>query len=155
VKVFWVSKRLAFGSAITTWGHVKQLEALGITHVVNLRHGKHGKKIRQFKNLWLPFKDDMKPRPNWFYRHALRFYLKAMRSPNTKLFAFCHHGSRRSPSLVYFFLRLEGFTPARARSKVLKARRRARVVPAYQRSSEDFLSLYKVQQIIKGKRSKS
>ena len=37
MKVFWVSKRLAFGSAITTWGHVEQLQALGITHVVNLR----------------------------------------------------------------------------------------------------------------------
>ena len=71
MKVFWVSKRLAFGSAITTWGHVEQLQALGITHVVNLRHGKHGKKVCQFKNLHLPFKDDKKPRPRWYYGFAL------------------------------------------------------------------------------------
>src|ERR1700687_4979926 len=84
MKVFWVSKRLAFGSAITTWGHVEQLQALGITHIINLRHGKHSKKIREFESLWLPFRDDKKSRPNWFYRRALRFYQKAMRQPKSK-----------------------------------------------------------------------
>jgi hypothetical protein len=155
MQVFWVSKRLAFGSAITTWGHVEQLQALGITHVVNLRHGNHNKKIRQFKNLRLSFRDDKKPRPNWFYRHALRFYLKAIRKPNSKLFIFCHHGLCRSPSLTYFFLRVDGFSPARAKSTVLKARKCARIVPAYQQSGEDFRSLYKMQQIMKGKKAKS
>jgi hypothetical protein len=78
MKVFWVSKRLAFGSAITTWQHVEKLQARGFTHVINLRHGKHSKKVREFKNLWLPFQDDMKSRPRWFYRCALRFYKRAM-----------------------------------------------------------------------------
>jgi hypothetical protein len=32
-----LGKPLAFGSAITTWGHVEQLQTLGITHVINLR----------------------------------------------------------------------------------------------------------------------
>ena len=149
MKVFWVSRRLAFGSAVTTWGDVEKLQALGVTHVVNLRHGKHGKKIRQFKNLWLPFRDDMKMRPQWFYRRALRFYRKALRKPNTKVFVMCHHGACRSASLAYFFLRLEGLSLTRAKSTVIKARRSARVVPAYQRSGEDFLSLYMVEQIIK------
>jgi protein-tyrosine phosphatase len=155
MKVFWVSKRLAFGSAVTTWGHVEKLQALGFSHVINLRHGKHGKKVRQFKNLWLPFHDDKRPRPKSFYRDALLFYRKAMRRPNTKIFLFCHHGISRSPSLAYFFLRIDGLSPTRAKSTVLKARRCARVVPAYQRSGEDFRSLYKMQQIIKGKNAKS
>jgi len=153
MKVFWVSKRLAFGSAITTWGDVEKLQALGVTHVVNLRHGKHGKKIRQFKNLWLRFRDDMQMRPQWFYRRALRFYREALRKPNTKVFVMCHHGACRSASLAYFFLRLDGLSLTRAKSTVIKARRSARVVPAYQRSGEDFLSLYKVEQIIKHTKS--
>jgi Dual specificity phosphatase, catalytic domain len=102
MKVFWVSKRLAFGSAITTWRHVEQLQALGVTHVINLRHGKHGKKVRQFKSLWLPFRDDKKLRPNWFHHRALRFYQKAMRQPKSKVLCMCHHGVSRSPSLAYF-----------------------------------------------------
>ena len=155
MKLFWVSKRLAFGSAVTNWSHVKQLQALGITHIINLRHGKHSKKVREFKNLWLPFRDDKEHRPNQFYRQTLRFYRKAMRKPNTKVLCMCHHGISRSPSLTYFLLRVDRFSIAKAKSKVLKARPQARVAAAYQRSGEDFLSLFKVKQIIKGKRSKS
>jgi protein-tyrosine phosphatase len=85
----------------------------------------------------------------------LRFYQKAMRRPKSKVLCMCHHGICRSASLTYFFLRVDGFSPAKAKSTVLKARRRARVVPAYQRSGEDFRSLYKMQQIIKSKHTKS
>ena len=141
MKVFWVSKRLAFGSAIATWRHVEKLQALGITHVINLRHGKHGKKVRQFKSLWLPFTDDKKPRPSWFYRDALRFYKRAMRKPQSKVFVMCHHGICRSPSLTYFLLRgASGFSHARARKPVLRVRPRA-VMPAYRERGEDFLAL--------------
>jgi hypothetical protein len=155
MKAWFVTKRLAFGSAITTWGHVEKLQGQGITHIINLRHNKHGKKIRQFKNLWLPFKDNDKPRPAWLYRRALHFYQKAMRKPKSKLLCMCHHGKCRSASLAYFLLRVDGLSIARAKSTILKARRSARIIPAYYRSSEDFLSLYKVHQFIKGKRSKS
>jgi hypothetical protein len=142
MKVFWVNKRLAFGSAITTWGHVEQLQALDITHVINLRHGKHGKKVRQFKNLWLPFKDDMKPRPKWFYRDAIRFYMKAIRESDSKLFVMCHHGICRSPSLTYFLLRgASGFSHLRAQNAVLRVRPRAVIARAYRESGEIFLAL--------------
>jgi protein-tyrosine phosphatase len=139
MKVFWVGKRLAFGSAVTTWGHVEQLQALGITHIVNLRHGKHGKKVRQFKNLWLAFRDDLKPRPRWFYHHASRFYKKAMRQPDSKVFVMCHHGICRSASLTYFFLRLSGQSGNKSEALVLKVRSCARIAPAYRESGERFL----------------
>jgi protein-tyrosine phosphatase len=139
MKAFWVTKRLAFGSAITTWRHVEQLKAVGVTHVVNLRHGKHGRKVKQFKNLWLPFRDDMKPRPKWFYRRALRFCSVAFREPNCKIFVMCHHGTCRSPSLAYFLLRACGHEPEEAIALVRKARRTARIVRAYRYSCEKFL----------------
>ena len=154
MKVFWVSKRLAFGSAITTGGHVEQLQALGITHVINLRHGKHGKQMRQFEHLWLPFRDDKKPRPNWSHRDAMRFYRKAMRRPKSKVLCMCHHGVSRSASLAYFLLREDGLSIAKAKSTVLKARPQARIVPAYWRSGEDFRSLYTFRQLMKGKSTK-
>jgi hypothetical protein len=142
LKAWFVTKRLAFGSAITTWGQVEKLQALGITHVINLRHGKHGKKIRQFQNLWLRFKDDMKARPRWFYRDALRFYRKAMRKPNSKIFVMCHRGLRRSPSLAYFLLRgALGFTHSRAQNILLRVRPRAVVVRGYREGGEIFLAL--------------
>lgn len=141
MKAFWVTKRLAFGSAITTWRHVEQLQALGITHVVNLRHAKHGRKVQQFKNLWLPFRDDKKPRPAWFYRRALRFCGLALRHENAKVFVMCHHGTCRSASLVYFLLRARGHDETQAARLVRKARKRARIVRAYRQSCEEFLFL--------------
>jgi hypothetical protein len=155
MKVFWASKQLGFGSTIRSWEDVRRLHELGITHVINLRGKRCRTKLRSFHELWLPFRDDKEPRPNWFYRDAMHFYKKAMRQPNSKTFVMCRHGLRRSPSLVYFLLRVDGLTPARAKAAVLKARTQARIVPAYLESGEYFLSLYKVRQIIKGKRSKS
>jgi len=140
MKAYWVSKRLAFGSAITTQRHVEQLQALGVTHVINLRHGdKHNKLVRQFKSLWLPFRDDEKARPMWFYRRAYRFRSRALDDPKAKVFIMCHHGKCRSPSLAYFFVRASAYEPAEAIALVRKARKRARIVPAYRYSCEKFL----------------
>lgn len=141
VKVFWVSRRLCFGSAISAWSHVEKLQSLGITHVVNLRRNRHGKKLRQFRSLWLPFRDDKQPRPKWFYRRALHFHLRAMRKRGTRLFVMCHHGICRSASLTYFLLRSNGLSNQRAQSAVLGARPRAIICQAYRESGEIFLSL--------------
>jgi hypothetical protein len=111
--------------------------------------------VREFNRALAAVPDDMEPRPKWFYRMRFGFYTKRHEAPNSKVYVMCHHGLCRSASMTYFFLRLDGFSPARAKSTVLKARRCARVVPAYQRSGEDFRSLYKMQQIIKGKHTKS
>jgi hypothetical protein len=146
MKAFWVTKRLAFGSAITTKWHVEQLQAIDITHVINLRHGKHGKKIRQFESLWLPLRDNKKPRPNWFYKRALRFYEKAMRNEQYKVFIMCHHGICRSPSLVYFFLRSSWHNEVQVSRLVRKARKRAQIVRAYHQSCEEFLFLNDIAQ---------
>ena len=139
MRVYFVTKRLAFGREITTWGHVEQLQALGITHVVNLLSNRHGKKIRQFKNLSLSFRDDMKPRPRWFFRCALRFYKRAMRKPNAKVFVMCRLGICRSASLTYFFLRASGCGSSRAEKTVLRARPCAKIRRIYRESGELFL----------------
>jgi protein-tyrosine phosphatase len=141
VRAWFVTKRLAFGSAVSTWGHVEKLQALGITHVVNLRHGKHGKKVRQFESLWLPFEDDLEPRPRWFYKRALRFYRKAMRRRNAKVFVMCHHGYRRSPSLVYFLLRASGANHFQAQRAIHRVRPGAVICRPYRESGEIFLAL--------------
>lgn len=139
MKVFFVNKRLAFGSAVETWSHVEKLRALGITHVVNLRWSQNNAKVRQFRHIWMPFHDDKKLRPRWFYRQALKFYSKAMKDPRTKVFVMCHHGLCRSASLAYFLLRGSGASRAKAESKVKRARPTARIVNGYRESGEKFL----------------
>ena len=133
-----MGRRLAFGSAITTKTHVKQLRALGITHVINLRRS-HNLQIQKFKHLWLPFKDNAKPRPRWFYKRTLKFYRKAMKGRDAKLFVMCHHGICRSASLTYVFLRHSGKSRNKAAQKIKTARPTARLVPAYRESGEKYL----------------
>ncbi len=141
MKAFFVTKRLAFGSGITTWRHVEQLQELGITHVINLRRNVHDKKVRQFESLWLPFKDDKQPRPRWFYRKALNFYKRASRNRKAQLFVMCRMGVCRSASLTYFFLRASGASERHARKLVIGARSWAVIGRAYRESSEEYLHL--------------
>ena len=139
MKAFFVSKRLAFGSAITTWSHVEKLRALGITHVINLRWSQNNAKVRSFSHVWLRFHDDKKLRPRWFYRRALKFYRKATRHRAAKVFVMCQHGICRSASLTYFLLRASGKSPYRADRKITTARPMAHVVRAYRESTEKYL----------------
>ena len=134
-----MTKRLAFGSAVTTWGNVERLRALGITHIINLRWGKNNAKVRKFRHIWLRFHDDKKPRPGWFYKRALKFYRRAMKKRDTKLLVMCHHGICRSASLTYFLMRSSGKSVRKAERKVKTARPIARVAPAYRESGEKYL----------------
>jgi protein-tyrosine phosphatase len=140
VKAFFVSKRLAFGSAIKTETNAKQLRSLGITHVINLRWSQNNRCVCKFEHIWLRFHDDMKPRPRWFYNRAWSFYRKAVKARNAKVFVMCHHGICRSASLAYFLLRRSGKSRSKAERRVRKARPRARLISAYRDSGERYLS---------------
>jgi protein-tyrosine phosphatase len=140
VKVFWATKRVAFGSTLVTWAHVRRLHEMGLTHVINLRSSRRYRtKLRSFHILWLPFPDDKEPRPAWFYRDALRFYKRSMERPDSKVFVMCHHGICRSASLTYFFLRLSGKSANKSEALLLKVRPRAILARAYRESCDEFL----------------
>jgi Dual specificity phosphatase, catalytic domain len=139
MKVFWVTKRLAFGSAVTTQGHIEKLRALGITHIINLRWSTNAR-VGLFPHIWLRFHDDDKPRPRWFYRRALQFYRKAMKHPQAKVLVMCHHGRCRSASLVYFLLRTKGRSVSTAEHLITEVRSCASIVPAYKESADAFLN---------------
>jgi protein-tyrosine phosphatase len=140
MKVFWVSERLAFGSALCSWQDVRRLHAMGLTHVINLRSSRRYRiKLRSFHRLWLPFPDDKKRRPARFYRDALRFYKRAIKGSDSKVFVMCHRGICRSASLAYFLLRASGFTLAGAKRVILRVRPCAIICRAYRECGEDFL----------------
>jgi protein-tyrosine phosphatase len=139
MRAYFVNKRLAFGSGITSWRHVDQLKALGITHVINLRRNRHGKKEKTFKNLWMPFRDDKQARPRWFYKKAWNFYSKAMEEPESRVFVMCRVGICRSASLAYFLLRTSGVASEAAQVAVGRARAAASICKAYRECGELWL----------------
>ena len=146
MKVFRVGRRLWFGSAVTSWQDVERLQALGITHIINLRKNKHGKKLRQFQCLRLRFRDDKQPRPKWFYRDALSFYRGTIRSSKSRALVMCKHGLCRSASVSHFLLRASGYCPAKAQAIVLRVRPRAIICKAYRESGERFLAAHQQRQ---------
>ena len=142
MRVFWVSKRLAFGGASTigTWDRVRWLHEMGFTHVINLRSSRRYKaKLRSFHSLWLPFPDDKKERPAWFYRRALRFYEGAKNAGGGKVLVMCHRGICRSASLTYFLLRASGCAHKRAEKSIRRVRPCAVLCQAYRDCGEQFL----------------
>ena len=139
MKAYFVHKRLAFGSGIKTWRHVEQLQTLGITHLINLRFNRHGKREETFKVLWMPFRDDKQSRPRWFYREAWNFYSKAMKESDAKIFVMCRVGICRSASLTYFLFRTSGVAIESARETVARARPAASICRAYRDAGESWL----------------
>jgi len=146
VIVFFVTKRLAFGSKVRLNRHVEKLQELGITHVIDVRKYA-SKKLRKFRTVHLNFKDDARPRPMWFYDQALRFYRKALEQPNSKVYVMCRAGRRRSASMTYFLLRASGLGSNAAESTVRRARPCIQIVRAYRESSEHYLLCKKIRPI--------
>lgn len=136
--VFFVGKRLAFGSKATRLRHVERLRAMGVTHIIDVRKYR-AKKLDRFKRICLNFKDDARPRPQWFYRRALGFYKKAMRQPDSKVFVMCRAGRRRSANMTYFLLRASGIGPSEAETTLRRARPCIQIVRAYRESAEEYL----------------
>jgi protein-tyrosine phosphatase len=136
--VFFVGKRLAFGSKATRLRHVERLRTMGITHIIDVRKYP-AKKLDRFKRICLNFKDDARPRPQWFYSRALAFYKKAMSQQGTKVFVMCRAGRRRSAKMTYFLLRASGIGPSEAEATIRRARPCIQIVRAYRKSGEDFL----------------
>lgn len=136
--VCFVSKRLAFGSKCTRARHIERLRAMGITHIIDVRKYR-AKKLDQFKRICLSFKDDGRPRPMWFYSSALRFYEKALKGPNSKVFVMCRAGRRRSANMTYFLLRASGASPREAEGTIRRARPCIQIVRAYRESGEEYL----------------
>jgi len=136
--VFFVGKRLAFGSKATRLRHVERLRGMGITHIIDVRKYP-AKKLDQFKRICLNFKDDARPRPPWFYSRALAFYKKAMRQPGSKVFVMCRAGRRRSANMTYFLLRASGVGPSEAEAIIRQARPCIQIVRGYRESAEEYL----------------
>ncbi len=138
MRLLFVNNRLAFGSALRRQRDVEKLQAVGITHVLNLRCCE-SLLSRRFRYFRLGFHDNGRSRPAGRTIQASDFYRRAMKHPDGKLFVMCHHGMCRSPSLTHFLLRASGASSKDAERPVLTAKPRARLVRAYRQSAEEFL----------------
>ncbi len=111
---------------------------MGVTHIIDVRKYP-AKKLKAFNRICLNFKDDARPRPQWFYSRALEFYKRAMRQPGSKVYVMCRAGRRRSANMTYFLLRASGVGPSEAEATIRRARPCIQIVRAYREWAEEYL----------------
>jgi len=139
VKVFFPTKRLAFGSMITTWSDVEQLQALGITHVINLMRNTNNKKTESLSGSGFRLRTTRSLALAGSIEKLSSFNKRARQDRDRKVFVMCHHGISRSASMAYFLLRASGLGSDKAEATIRRVRPCAKIVRAYRESSEQYL----------------
>lgn len=147
----WIGKeRVAVGS-IPTGASLALLSAQGVTHVVNCR-ARAQTWISQdlaaeravfgwAQVMHAPMWDSGRHQPPALWSAAARFAAATLdEDPDAGVLVHCQHGRRRSVLLAYAVLRLRGHGPDEATSLILRHRREAEIVPAYQASVERWLA---------------
>jgi 8-oxo-dGTP pyrophosphatase MutT (NUDIX family) len=116
--------------------YVAQLEAAGITHVIDCRPRGRADQAYveahapQIDYLFNPQHDNGQKMPDWWFVDGVDFALHAMRDPAAKVLAHCQLGINRGPSMAFAILLATGMTPEEARSTIVGMRPIARIAYA-------------------------
>src|ERR1051325_7628885 len=133
MEIGWANDRLAIGSAVESQRDARQVEACGITHVLNLRDGdKHPEHVMD-EAQWFakqgtiylnnPTHDDGQKKPPEWFKTSIDFVLHALvADPKNKILVHCKDGTNRAPSTAYAVLQALGADSEHALEHVKDAR---------------------------------
>jgi dual specificity phosphatase 3 len=124
--------------AVSMATHVAQLEALGISHVIDCRpEGQPDqayvqRHAPQIDYLHLPQPDVGQAIPDQWFADGVDYALRALNDPAAKVLIHCQLGINRGPSMAFAVLLANGMTPDQARYAIVSARPIARLAYADQ-----------------------
>ena len=138
----FVTPRLATGRAVTTKEHLAELQAYGITHVVDLWDAEDHTKLLVEAGIVamrpypaMPDVQGTKLPTQWF-ADGISFALCAFVKPRAKVLAHCWGGSNRGPVTAYAILRALGFGPEDAERRIRTSRPVAELRACYVQDAE-------------------
>lgn len=138
----FVTLRLATGRSVETREHVAELQAHGITHVIDVYDAQdHTDLLVAAKIIPIRPKPLMPDVPgtklpvSWF-ADSLTFALCALVKPRAKVLAHCWGGSNRGPVTAYAILRAMGLSAEEAEKRVRIARPIAELRACYVADAE-------------------
>lgn len=141
----WITDRIAVGGGI--WNEANMLEVVraGITHIVDMQIEFDDTALAspyQVEVLWNPADDDFQPKPPELFERGVEFALRALDSPENKLYIHCAAGIHRAPMMALAVLRASGWGLDEASELLLGRRPVADLADVYVRSVEQFIRSY-------------
>jgi len=121
----WVTRRVAVGSGVWTEDHVRSLQNVGITHVIDCRTAASAEYL--YRGSGIQFfhcgtEDDGLLKPaEWFHR-GIAFGLGALSVRSNRLLVNCAAGVNRGPSMAYAILRATGMPHLQAKLAIQRNR---------------------------------
>lgn len=139
----FVTHRVATGGSLETLNNLKELQSLGITHIINARSEFNDATLFNrslaFHYLWNGVDDDGHAKPTAWFKKAIDFALPALSLPGNKVYVHCQAGINRGPSLAYAILRAQGMDSLWAKNLIQLARPIAFV--GYAKDADDAIKL--------------
>ena len=141
----WVTDRIAVGGGIWTDDKMQQVVREGVTHIIDMQIEFDDSAIAKPYGvvvLWNPVDDDFQPKPPQVFQTGVEFALKALDSPEAKLFIHCAAGVHRAPMMTLAVLRALGWNKPDAMRLITSQRYVADLAPVYVDSVESFIRTY-------------
>lgn len=97
----WLRRDLGVGAALDTIG-MADLKRAGVTHVLNCSREDDTQLAKRFgiQACWLPFEDDLEPKPSEIFAQGVAFAREVLTEPTNKLYVHCAAGVHRGPLMA-------------------------------------------------------
>jgi protein tyrosine phosphatase (PTP) superfamily phosphohydrolase (DUF442 family) len=141
--ITWVTERIAVGGGIWTSDNMAVVAKMGITHVIDMQIEFDDTPLAAgyaVEVLWNPTDDDFELKPARLFRRGVDFALRALESPETKVFIHCAAGVHRAPMMTLALLGAMGWELEDAMQLIEGKRPVADFAEVYVESVERFLA---------------
>jgi protein-tyrosine phosphatase len=141
----WITERIAVGGGIWIAEKMEEVARSGVTHIIDMQIEFDDTELGEeagLQVLWNPVDDDFMPKHPKIFERGVKFALRALENPETKLFVHCSAGVHRAPMMALAVLCATGYELDEAKKLIQTKRYVVDFAEVYVRSVEEFLKLY-------------
>ena len=144
--ITWISERLALGGGIWNEDRMGEVSRVGITHIIDMQIEFDDTELAHpygIRVLWNPVDDDFQAKPPSVFERGVKFALKTLDEPDTKLYVHCAAGVHRAPMMILAILCAMGWRQDEAQRLIQTRRPVVDFADVYVRSVEAFMQSYR------------